>query len=97
MKKEIAKKKIGNKSKCHTYVLYGYDKFDIDECFYLKIVDGKYQLVHCASDATIFDINIIKKKNKSIKSIDDLVQFFNTEEELKQWKFHSVKYLKLTK
>lgn len=38
--KKAAKKKINDKSKCHTYVLYGYDKFDEDKCFYLKIVDG---------------------------------------------------------
>lgn len=95
--KNTSKKKV-NTTACYTYVLYGYDKFDVDNCFYLKISeDGQYQLVSNAEDATIFDTKILKKKNKIITTIDSLVQFFNTEDQLKYWKFHAVKYKKPTK
>lgn len=78
-----------------SYVLFGYEKDNINNCKYLQINNG-YKFVDDVKDATQFDINEISEKNKTIKTIRDLVKFFNTELELKNWKFHHVKYEKAT-
>ena len=87
MKKEKQKQKYA--------VMFGFKKSDPDCTAFLKVCDnhnnshGLYKLVKEAKDATHFSAENYDNK-KGFGTPAKWVKFFNTEDDLSDWEFHTI-------
>lgn len=82
------------KKRKKTAFMYGFRKDDVDETGYLKVLEGGgYSVVKDRADATGFETEN-ESGRKGWGDPDRWCEFFNGEDELKEWKFHAVRFFK---